>query len=181
MSVSGSPAAASAQQLAATPCTAESADRVGRPRPLDAVDQEILRELHSDGRLSMRALAERVHISRANAYARVARLVADGVILGFTTRVNPERAGYGTSAYVTLRIEQNSWRSVREQLLALPGVEHVALVSGDFDVVLLVRTANNRALRDLVFTRIQSMPEVRATRTLLLFDETERAPAPPVE
>lgn len=42
----------------------------------------IIRELEADGRLSGRALAGRVQISRANAYARVGRLNSDGVITG---------------------------------------------------------------------------------------------------
>ncbi|MFF8957766.1 Lrp/AsnC family transcriptional regulator [Streptomyces sp. NPDC014894] len=142
------------------------------PRPLDAIDRDILRILQAEGRASIRAVAERVHVSRANAYARINRLIDDGVICGFGARVNHERAGQGASAYITLKIVQNSWRTVREQLRALPGVAHIALVSGDFDVLLLVHTPDNRALRELVLTRIQSIPEVLSTRTLLVFEET---------
>ncbi|NHW87515.1 AsnC family transcriptional regulator, partial [Escherichia coli] len=40
---------------------------------LDEVDRRILDELTRDGRLSIRTLAERVHVSRTNAYARVER------------------------------------------------------------------------------------------------------------
>jgi DNA-binding Lrp family transcriptional regulator len=147
-------------------------------RPLDPVDRSILRMLQLDGRASIRSVAERVHVSRANAYARINRLVEDGVIRGFTARVDHERAGQGASAYITLKIVQNSWRTVREKLQALPGAAHIALVSGDFDVLLLVHTADNRALRELVLTRIQAMPEVLSTRTLLVFEETDLEPEP---
>jgi DNA-binding Lrp family transcriptional regulator len=145
-------------------------------RPLDAVDRAVLRLLRADGRMSVRALAERVHISRANAYARINRLVEDGVIRGFSARIDEERAGHGASAYITLKIVQDSWRSVREKLLRLPGAAHMALVSGDFDVLLLVHTADTRSLRDLVLTRIHSIPEVISTRTLLVFEETHLEP-----
>jgi DNA-binding Lrp family transcriptional regulator len=145
-------------------------------RPLDPVDRNILRLLRADGRMSVRALADQVHVSRANAYARINRLVDDGVIRGFSARIDEERAGQGASAYITLKIVQDSWRSVREQLLRLPGAAHMALVSGDFDVLLLVHTADNRSLRDLVLTRIQSIPEVISTRTLLVFEETDLEP-----
>lgn len=148
------------------------------PRPLDSIDRAILRMLQTDGRASVRSVAERVHISRANAYTRINRLVKDGVIRGFSARVDQERAGQGASAYVTLKIVQNSWRSVRDQLKELPGAAHIALVSGDFDVLLLVHTADNRALRELVLTRIQSIPEVLNTRTLLVFEETDLDPEP---
>ena len=146
------------------------------PRPLDAIDQDILQMLQSDGRASIRSVAERVHVSRANAYARINRLVEDGVIRGFGARVNHERAGHSTSAYITLKIVQNTWRTVREQLRQLPGAAHIALVGGDFDVLLLVHTPDNRALRELVLTRLQAIPEVLSTRTLLVFEEEDLEP-----
>ncbi|WP_229834325.1 Lrp/AsnC family transcriptional regulator [Streptomyces xantholiticus] len=160
---------------------ADGGDRTGRtplPRPLDPIDRDILRMLQTDGRASIRSVAERVHVSRANAYARINRLIDDGVIRGFSARVNHERAGHGASAYITLKIVQNSWRTVREQLQALPGAAHIALVSGDFDVLLLVHTPDNRTLRELVLTKLQSIPEVLSTRTLLVFEETDLDPAP---
>ncbi|MFF4339454.1 Lrp/AsnC family transcriptional regulator [Kitasatospora sp. NPDC001540] len=151
-----------------------SAEQVSR---LDRVDRSILRLLRQDGRASIRSVAERVHVSRANAYARISRMVEDGVIRGFTARVDHEKAGQTASAYVTLRIVQNSWRTVREQLLRLPGVAHIALVGGDYDVLMLVHTADNRALRELVLGSIQSIPEVLSTRTMLVFEETDQIPA----
>ena len=44
--------------------------------PLDRVDRAIVRELTQDGRMSVAALAERVHISRAHCYSRLNRLQA---------------------------------------------------------------------------------------------------------
>lgn len=169
---STAPAQRTPEPAAPRPPEPTAADQPGT-RPLDPIDRSILRLLQEDGRASIRSVADRVHVSRANAYARINRLIDDGVIRGFTARVDHERAGQGASAYITLKIVQNSWRTVREQLLALPGVAHIALVSGDFDVLLLVHTVDNRALRELVLTRIQNIPDVLSTRTLLVFEETD--------
>jgi DNA-binding Lrp family transcriptional regulator len=149
-------------------------------RGIDETDRQILRELAADGRMSMRTLAERVHISRASAYARVQRLVDEGVVRGFTIEVDHERLGVGTSAYITLKIEQTAWRSFAEEVKAIPEVEHVALVGGDFDVLLLVRAVDNGALRHVVLERLQMIPGVSSTRTLLIFDETARTVWPGV-
>lgn len=140
-------------------------------RELDDVDRRVLAALTENGRMSIRTLAERVHVSRANAYARVDRLLADGVISGFAARVNPERAGLSTSAYVMLSIQQNAWREVAAALGSLPYVEHFALVGGDFDVLVLVRAPNNAELRHVVLEHIQDVPGVQSTRTWLVFDE----------
>jgi DNA-binding Lrp family transcriptional regulator len=140
---------------------------------LDDADRAIISELRRDGRIAIRALAERVHVSRANAYARISRMQSDGVITGFTARLNPERAGLGTTAYVMLTVEQNAWRAIAEQLREIPYIEHFALVGGDFDILILVRAADNAALRRVVLERIQAIAGVRSTRTWLVFDEAE--------
>lgn len=141
--------------------------------PLDDIDRRILSELTRDGRMSIRTLAERLHISRANAYARVQRLRETNVIRGFRADVDHVAAGMGTSAYVTVNLRQAEWRVVGEQLRALPGVVHIALVGGEFDAILLVRAKDNADLRRLVLDVIQGMPGVVSTRTLLVFEEVE--------
>ena len=124
----------------------------------------------------MRSLADRLHVSRANAYARVDRLQKSGVIRGFRADVDPVASGLATTAYVTLNLRQADWRRIREQLQALPGIAHIGLVGGEFDVILLVRARDNEDLRRLVLDEIQGMEGVLTTRTLLVFEEHEPTP-----
>jgi DNA-binding Lrp family transcriptional regulator len=149
---------------------ADSGQMVVAPA-LDEIDRQIVEALSRDGRLSIRALADQVHISRANAYARVERLTTTGVITGFTATVDPLKLGLATSAYVTLSLRQSSWRTLREQLQAIPEVKHMALVGGDFDAILLVRAEDNEHLRRVVLEKLQAIPEVLATRTALIFED----------
>ena len=144
--------------------------------PLDDTDRRILDELAVDGRMSMRTLADRLHVSRANAYARVDRLQKSGVIRGFRADVDPVASGLATTAYVTLNLRQADWRRIREQLQALPGIAHIGLVGGEFDVILLVRARDNEDLSRLVLDEIQGMEGVLTTRTLLVFEEHEPTP-----
>jgi DNA-binding Lrp family transcriptional regulator len=150
---------------------------------LDETDRHIVDELRANGRMSMRALAAVLHISRANAYTRVARLERDGVITGYTAIVDPQRYGHTLSAYVYLKVQQQAWKRLQNRLADIPEVDHAALVSGEHDIVLLVRTRDAAALRDLVLTRLQDMPEVVSTQTELIFDEirptTQTARTPP--
>ena len=127
----------------------------------------------------MRALAERLHISRASAYARVERLERARVITGYAAVIDPQRYGHGLSAYVYLKVAQRTWKALRERILAIPEVEPGALVGGDNDIVLLVRTHDAAALRDLILTRLQDMPEVLSTQTELIFDELPLGFPPP--
>ncbi|WP_193750777.1 Lrp/AsnC family transcriptional regulator [Leucobacter chromiiresistens] len=145
---------------------------------VDDTDRAILAVLAEDARVSMTALAEAVHISRAGAHARVRRLVDSGVIKNFTIRTDPVLAGAHASAYVTLLVDQTGWQEVRARLGQIAEVEHIALVGGDFDVLLLVRAADNSHLRRVVLEDIQSIPWVRNTRTILIFEDFAGGPPP---
>ncbi|HSY15897.1 MAG TPA: Lrp/AsnC ligand binding domain-containing protein, partial [Jatrophihabitantaceae bacterium] len=52
-----------------------------------------------------------------------------------------------------------------------------ALVSGDYDIALLVRTRDTATLRDFVLTELQDLPEVLSTQTVLIFDEIVKSGA----
>lgn len=141
---------------------------------LDETDRAILAALRRDARSSMTAIADAVHISRAGAHARIRRLTDAGVITGYTVRTDPVLLGHHASAYVTLAIEQASWQEVRDRLREIPEIEHMALVGGDFDVILLVRATDARDLRRIVLEDIQAIPSIRSTRTTLVFEDFTR-------
>ena len=143
------------------------------PVHLDEIDQKIISELTRDGRMSVTQVAENVHISRAHAYTRIGRLTSEGVLTKFTALIDPIKAGLRSSAYVTLKVSQNSWRELREQLRTIPEVHHIALVGGDFDVILLVRAIDNIDLRRVIFDQLQSMPGVLDTQTFLVFEDVD--------
>lgn len=143
------------------------------PVPLDDIDRSIIAELTRDGRMSVTQVAENVHISRAHAYTRIARLTGEGVLSRFTAVVDPIKAGLKSSAYVTLKLKQDGWRELRDQLGAIPEVHHIALVGGDFDVILLVRAVDNIDLRRVIFDQLQSMPGVLDTQTFLVFEDVD--------
>ena len=138
---------------------------------LDATDRAIIAELSRDGRLSVAALAERVHVSRAHCYSRLNRLQDAGAITGFTVTVDPERLGFGASAHVALKLRQHNWRELRAQLLSIPEVSQVSLVGGNMDVMIMVRARDIADLRRVVFEHLQSLPGVVDTQTYMIFED----------
>jgi DNA-binding Lrp family transcriptional regulator len=138
---------------------------------LDGVDRRMIDLLVADGRLSVNELAKRAGVSRATAYARYDRLVADGVITGFRAKVDPHALGLGIAALIFVNVQQGSWQTAQRRMLDLPGLEWLALTSGGFDIVLLVRFADVETLRDVVLVHLHGMKEVRSTQTVFLLDE----------
>ena len=146
----------------------------GPPAVIDETDRRLIGLLRDDSRLSVSELALQANVSRANAYQRLARLRDDGVIKRFTVDVDHRRLGDAITALILMDIDQHAWRDVADTVLELPGVEFVALTTGSFDVVLLVRAADMETLRDVVLERLQSMPAVRSTQTSFVLEEFAR-------
>ena len=141
---------------------------------VDDVDRTLIALLRDDGRLSVNELAARAHISRANAYQRIARLRDRGVIRRFTIDVDHRQLGDAITALVLVDIEQHAWRELADRLAHLPGVDYGGFTTGTADVVLLVRAPDMEHLRDVVLEQLQSMPEVRSTQTSFVLQELQR-------
>lgn len=150
-----------------------------RGQSVDEIDRRILRVLAAEGRITVTDLAERVSISRANAYARLERLQTAGVIQGFGARIDPRAVGLEVAALIFLAIEQAEWRDVRARLLEIPEVEFVGFATGDFDFIVLVRAMHTDELRDVVLERFLALPGIRKTQTVLLLDDIARGPIVP--
>lgn len=138
---------------------------------LDAADHRILEALSRDARQSVTALAQSLHLSRAATYERISRLRTAGVLQGFTAVIDRRRAGQATAAYVFLTLKQDDWEVLRSGLADEPAVQHLTLVGGQYDAVLLVRTSSVEELRRVIFERIQSLSCVESTQTALIFDD----------
>jgi Lrp/AsnC family leucine-responsive transcriptional regulator len=154
--------------------------RASRPQsaapPLDAIDRRLLEVLAVDGRLSVATLAERTGISRAATYTRLDNLRDNGVIEGYSVRVNPARVGLGITALVLISGQQPAWRSLRRRLVSMPEVEYCAFTTGEYDALLVVRVPDVETLRDVVLERLQASEEIRATQTIFVLEELVKRP-----
>jgi Lrp/AsnC family transcriptional regulator, leucine-responsive regulatory protein len=145
----------------------------------DEVDLALLRALRDDGRRSVTALAADLHLSRSAVHQRLDALSRSGALQGFTPRVDPGKLGAGIAAFVLLSAGPGArleLEPLREQLHALPHVEYAALVTGEADVLLLVRVADLTQLREFLLDELRTVSGLRGTLTLLVLDEVIRRP-----
>ncbi|MEM4151276.1 MAG: winged helix-turn-helix transcriptional regulator, partial [Nitrososphaerota archaeon] len=70
---------------------------------LDKRDVKILSILQEDGRASYSSIARQLNISEAAVYARVSKLVKEGVIKGFTAILDDSKLNLGIGAFIGLR------------------------------------------------------------------------------
>lgn len=69
---------------------------------LDRTDKNIIDELLKDGRITMKKLGERVHLTGQAAASRVIKLEEEGVIEGYTINLNQVKAGYTIHSFINI-------------------------------------------------------------------------------
>ncbi len=145
----------------------------------DGIDLALLAALRDDGRRSITSLAEELHLSRSAVHARLDALREAGALQGFAPIVDTGKLGAGISAFVLLSAGPGSrleMEPLRDQLLQLPHVEYAALVTGEADVLLLVRAADLEQLRGFLLDELRAVTGLRGTLTLLVLDEVINRP-----
>jgi Lrp/AsnC family transcriptional regulator, leucine-responsive regulatory protein len=142
------------------------------PVALDTIDLRLLLLLSDDARISQRSLARELGMSAPAVADRLARLHRQGVIAGYGVRLNWSALGYPTIVYLTVTAVQGYEQgTIMSRLAALPEVEEVMLVTGDFDMLVRVRVRDHTHLRDLLINGVWQIEGIQRTETSLSIAE----------
>ena len=143
----------------------------------DEIDARIISALGADGRRSYAEVGAEVGLSTAAVHERVKKMLDKGVIRRFSISVDPERVGLNFTAFVAIRNDGGiHCRDVAPPLRAMPQVEELHSVAGEYDFLAKIRTTHARALEDVIY-QIKAIEGVaRTTSTVVLNTEFEDRP-----
>jgi len=125
---------------------------------VDDTDRKIVALLREDARRSYLDIGNHVHLSAPAVKRRVDRLERDGVILGYTTIVDPQAFGWHAEAFVDLYCEGNiTGEAIKRAVQGEPGVVSAHTVAGEASALLHVRAEDTKRLE-------QVLEQIRAAR-----------------
>ena len=150
-------------------------------KPLDALDRAILRELQRDSRLSLAELGKAVGLSASPCWNRVKRLETDGVIEGYTVRLNAERLGLADTVIVQVTLDSHSDEALfafGRALAEIPEVLDAYLVSGDYDYFIRIAVQDTRDYERLLRERLYKIPGIRHSKSSFVLRCLKNSPLP---
>lgn len=98
------------------------------------LDPKLVNALLDDGRTSLRNLAEELDVSVTTVSNHLRDLEEEGVIEGYTPRVNYDALGYDVTGILQLKVEGRSLTEVSELLESQRQIISVYETTGDHDV-----------------------------------------------
>ncbi len=146
---------------------------------IDRLDKKILSILSKNARIPFKDVAAECGVSRAAIHQRVQHLIENGTITGSGFNVNPKSLGYSTCTYVGLNLERGSmYKNVVEKLLAIPEIVECHFTTGSYTMLVKLYARDNEQLMDLLNNRMQTIPGVVSTETLISLDQSIKREIP---
>ena len=134
---------------------------------MDDTDRKLIGLLRNDARASVTSLSKALGVSRGTVQNRMARLAANGTIVGYTVRLKPDIEEQRIRAFMTVAVEGNQLDSVIKALRGEPAVAALYSTNGRWDIVAELRAESLESF-DRVLARIRLIEGISQTETSLL-------------
>ncbi|QIG41093.1 Lrp/AsnC family transcriptional regulator [Microbacterium sp. 4R-513] len=147
----------------------------------DPVDASIIREVSRDARATLADMSKAVGLSVSAVQARLRRLEARGVIVGYRAVLDPEAVGRPLAAFIEITpLDPAQPDNAPELLEHLTAIEACHSIAGDASYMLFVRVPSPRELEALI-RDIRLAASVNTRTTVVLQTFYENRPVEPAQ
>lgn len=127
---------------------------------LDAKDISILVLLQQNARMTVKEIADKIHLSTTPVHERIKRMETSGVIKQYATLVDHAKVKKGLIAICYVSLKEHSKTAGTKfikAINAMPEVIECYTISGEFDFMLKVVTEDMNAYHDFHVNKLSSI------------------------
>ncbi|MFX0006322.1 MAG: Lrp/AsnC family transcriptional regulator [Promethearchaeota archaeon] len=110
-----------------------------KEKALDEIDRDILRTLQANARTSYREIQDQLGISIGTIHNRISKLKKNGVIEGYTLRLNNEKLGYKLAFLIRINCDGKFTEEILNDLSKIPEVCSIFHTTGEQSAALICR------------------------------------------
>lgn len=150
---------------------------------LDETDKAILRILQKNSHLTVKELAEKVHLSPSPTFERQKRLERLGYIDRYMAVVNPQKVGNGILVLCNIRLKQHTQELIQEFMDAVQHIDEITEcynTSGDFDFLIKVYTKDMKSYQQFMLHKLGTIPCVGSLNSIFVIDHTKSTRGVPI-
>ncbi|MDA0360550.1 MAG: Lrp/AsnC family transcriptional regulator [Proteobacteria bacterium] len=144
-------------------------------------DLDIISVLQENARSSLQEISAKVGLSSTPCWNRIKKMEAEGIIQGYTVRVDPSLLGYRESVIVQVTLDNHSDETLFEfgrQLEKIPEVLEASLVSGDYDYDIRIAVKDTRDYERLLRESLYKIPGIRHTKSTFVLRKLKNRALP---
>lgn len=134
---------------------------------IDEIDKEIIEILKRNSRTSYTLIAKKLGLSEAAVRKRINKLIKRGIIRRFTIEYTLRNEIKAVVLVKTL--PQVPVFKISKEIASLHGVDHVYEITGEHDILAIIRADNVLAL-DSIINSIRNIDGVASTNTMIILN-----------
>ena len=135
----------------------------------DPIDYKLIDLLQQNARVTQMELAAAVGLSQPAVAERVRKLEQEGIITGYSARVDGRKLGKDIIAFIGVRIEHPKYNEgFGKKVLAIPDVLECHRITGPDSYLLKVVTEDTQSLDSLISDLLRHIPGVTRTLTTVV-------------
>lgn len=105
---------------------------------MDATDFKILEILQSDGRISMKRLADQINMSTPATIDRVRKLEENQAVVGYKAIIRPDRVGREVSAFILVEVHRDQRAAFYQYVKSSDNIIDAYELAGRYTALLYV-------------------------------------------
>ncbi len=135
---------------------------------MDAMDEEILKELKQNARASASEIGRRVKLSTPAVAERIRKMETSGLIERYTVKLDRVKTGRPLLAFILVGLNGTEpIRFFREAVTQYPCVLECHHVAGAHDYLLKVAAEDMQGLEIFISKTLKTIPGVASTNTMI--------------
>lgn len=140
---------------------------------IDNLDKRILQIVMHNARIPSKDVALVCGVSRAAIHQRIQRMIELGIITGSGYNVNTQLLGYSTCTYIGVNLERAAlYSTVVQEFEKIPEITECHFTTGPYTMLIKLYAKDNKHLMELPNKKIQMIPGVVGTETLISLDHS---------
>jgi Lrp/AsnC family leucine-responsive transcriptional regulator len=148
---------------------------------LDNFDIAILTVLRGDARASLQDISNKVGLSTTPCWNRIKKMETEGVIQGYTVRIDPAAIGFTETVIVQVTLESHNDETLYafgKALGEIPEVLEAFLISGDYDYYIRIAVRDTRDYERLLREKLYRIPGIRHSKSSFVLRRLKESEIP---
>lgn len=145
---------------------------------LDEKDVAILALIQKNSNLTAKQISKQINAPITTVFAKIKRMKESGVIKEYRAILAAEKLGSGTAAFILASVSYRataddgpiSQRTVAEEIGKFTEVQEVHIITGDWDLLIKLRTENVDAVGKFVVDKLRLINGLEKTLTCMVFE-----------
>lgn len=150
---------------------------------MDKTDIQILKVLQENGRITVKELAQRVHLSPTPVFERMHRMETAGIIERYTTILNASKLGRGFVVFCSVKLRRMGKDIAHDfvnRIKDIPEVAECYNISGEFDYLLKIYAPDMQYYNEFIINVLGTIESLGSIQSSFVMNPVKTSPGIPI-